>query len=256
MPVHFFEGTSSKPFFMLKIGGYHNLQYFKHMSAMRNDVKIRRLINKYGLEGYGLYNLILESITEKLTTESPIPDLQETCEDIAEFYNGNSARINEMANFMINQGLFEIDEITGRIVCNKLYKFLEQNQTRSKQIRLLIASWKKKQPLLLENVSDCRETDKDMSETFTDKSDRTEQNRTEKNRKEQNIIPPTLEMVSNYCKERNNKIDPDNFINFYQSKNWMIGKNKMKDWQAAIRTWEMNNKSKQPEEKPDWNKLL
>ena len=62
---------------------------------MRHDVKIKRVISKYGLEGYGLYNLALESITESLSTASPLPDLQETCEDIAEFYNGNTAKINE-----------------------------------------------------------------------------------------------------------------------------------------------------------------
>jgi hypothetical protein len=49
---------------------------------------------------------------------------------------------------------------------------------------------------------------------------------------------PTIEQVSEYCRERNNRIDPECFIDFYTSKNWMIGKNKMKDWKAAIRTWE------------------
>ena len=53
---------------------------------------------------------------------------------------------------------------------------------------------------------------------------------------------PTLEEVKNYCEERNNGINPEHFIDFYESKNWMIGKNKMKDWKAAIRTWECRNK--------------
>ena len=53
-----------------------------------------------------------------------------------------------------------------------------------------------------------------------------------------NIIPPTVEMVESYCRERNNGIDATNFCDFYQSKGWFIGKDKMKDWQAAIRTWE------------------
>lgn len=55
------------------------------------------------------------------------------------------------------------------------------------------------------------------------------------------IIPPSLEMVSEYCKERNNNVDPWRFINFYAAKGWMIGKSKMKDWQAAVRTWENNS---------------
>lgn len=118
------------------------MQYFKHMTNMRNDIKIKRLISKYGLEGYGLYNLVIESVVENITTESPIPELNETCEDIAEFYNGNTAKINEIMAYMINQGLFELSEITGRVLCNKVYKFLEQSQTRSKEIRDLISQYK------------------------------------------------------------------------------------------------------------------
>ncbi|MFA5751418.1 MAG: Lin1244/Lin1753 domain-containing protein [Candidatus Paceibacterota bacterium] len=187
-----------------------NLQYFKHYSNMRHDIKIKRLINRYGLKGYGLYNLILESITEKITTESPIPDLQETCDDIAEFYNGNSTEINDMANYMIQQGLFTLDDITGRILCNKLYKFLEQNQTRSKQIRILIKAWKDKQPLLLTDVSDSQETAGDKSE----EQNRTEQNRTEQNNKESesflnfwNIY--NKKTAKEKCIKLWNKINPD-----------------------------------------------
>jgi len=54
-----------------------------------------------------------------------------------------------------------------------------------------------------------------------------------------------------YCRERNNGIDPQRFIDFYSAKGWMIGKNKMKDWKAAVRTWErgqegVHNSSKSP----------
>ncbi len=52
------------------------------------------------------------------------------------------------------------------------------------------------------------------------------------------FIPPTLEQITQYCNERNNLVDPVRFFNFYQSKGWMVGKNKMKDWKAAVRTWE------------------
>lgn len=51
-------------------------------------------------------------------------------------------------------------------------------------------------------------------------------------------IPPLLEEVANYCKERGNRVDANKWFDFYQSKGWMIGKSKMKDWRAAIRTWE------------------
>ena len=68
--------------------------------------------------------------------------------------------------------------------------------------------------------------------------------------KEKRFKKPTLEEVKEYCKERNNNVDPERFINFYESKDWYIGKNKMKDWKACIRTWERNNKKE--EDTPSW----
>ena len=52
------------------------------------------------------------------------------------------------------------------------------------------------------------------------------------------FIKPKVDEVKNYCIKRNNNIDAEAFVDFYSSKNWMIGKTKMKDWKAAIRTWE------------------
>jgi len=59
--------------------------------------------------------------------------------------------------------------------------------------------------------------------------------------------PPTLEEVTVYCKERSNGVDPIKFYNFYEAKDWMIGKNKMKKWKNAIITWE-----KKHDESKDW----
>ena len=50
-----------------------------------------------------------------------------------------------------------------------------------------------------------------------------------------------------YCLERSNNIDSQSFIDFYESKGWMIGKNKMKDWKAAVRVWERSRKQENKE---------
>ncbi len=55
---------------------------------------------------------------------------------------------------------------------------------------------------------------------------------------------PTILEIENYCKERNNNIEANAFFNFYESKGWTVGKAKMKDWKAAVRTWETRNKNK------------
>lgn len=62
------------------------------------------------------------------------------------------------------------------------------------------------------------------------------------------FTPPNIEDVKAYCQERKNNVDPERFIDFYSSKGWMIGKNHMKDWKAAVRTWERN---KQPQTGPN-----
>lgn len=54
------------------------------------------------------------------------------------------------------------------------------------------------------------------------------------------FVKPTLEEVAEYCNERRNGIDPQQFIDHYTSNGWKVGKNPMKDWKAAVRTWEKN----------------
>lgn len=62
------------------------------------------------------------------------------------------------------------------------------------------------------------------------------------------FIPPTIEEVQAYCDERCNNVDAERFINFYTSNGWKVGKNKMQDWKAAVRTWERNGYDKKPTE--------
>lgn len=74
---------------------------------------------------------------------------------------------------------------------------------------------------------------------------RTEQNRTvtEENKKSNTGVrfaPPSLQEVQDYCNERQNFVDASRFLDFYASNGWRVGKNPMKDWKAAVRTWEKN----------------
>lgn len=66
------------------------------------------------------------------------------------------------------------------------------------------------------------------------------------------FIKPTIEEIKSYCKERKNNIDAETFFDFYESKGWVVGKSSMKDWKAAVRTWERsrNNVTNKPKEEP------
>ena len=57
---------------------------------------------------------------------------------------------------------------------------------------------------------------------------------------------PSLEEIRQYCISRGNKVDPEQFFNFYESKGWMVGRSHMKDWRASVRTWEKREKEIAP----------
>ncbi len=64
--------------------------------------------------------------------------------------------------------------------------------------------------------------------------------------KEKRFAPPTLENVSEYCREMGyTNVDAVCFIDFYTSNGWMVGKNRMKDWKAAVRNWDRREKNPQ-----------
>ena len=59
------------------------------------------------------------------------------------------------------------------------------------------------------------------------------------------FTPPSAEQVREYSRESGHDIDVDKFIDFYECKGWMVGKNKMKDWKAAVRNWSRSDSQRQ-----------
>lgn len=88
-----------------------------------------------------------------------------------------------------------------------------------------------------EEPNETKENQSEPNETCKEKK-RKEKEGNEKKR----FIPPTVQEVADYCKERGNTVNADRFVDFYESKGWKIGKEPMKDWKAAVRTWEQREK--------------
>lgn len=86
-----------------------------------------------------------------------------------------------------------------------------------------------------------QDTDKEID---IDKDIETDKEKDKKEKTVKRFSPPALEDVQAYCKERNNNIDAEHFIDYYNANGWKVGKNPMKDWKAAVRTWERNGYSK------------
>lgn len=67
------------------------------------------------------------------------------------------------------------------------------------------------------------------------------------------FTPPTVDDVATYCTERHNGVDAQRFVDYYTANGWKVGKNSMKDWRAAVRTWERNTQSAAaPQEVTTW----
>ena len=117
-------------------------------------------------------------------------------------------------------------------------KIREQNRLRKQKQRA------KEKLLALENghvtSRDCHATERRKKKEEIEKD--IEKDKTDEEVKTSTLtkkfVPPSLEEVRAYCSERNNNVNPQAFIDFYESKGWFIGKNKMKNWKAAVRTWE------------------
>lgn len=62
--------------------------------------------------------------------------------------------------------------------------------------------------------------------------------------KTKRFVKPTLDEVRAYCLERQNSVDPESFLDFYESKGWKVGNQPMKDWKAAVRTWERRDNNR------------
>ena len=71
------------------------------------------------------------------------------------------------------------------------------------------------------------------------------ENKNKNERERGRFAPPSPEEVRAYCRERNNRVNPDQFVDFYAAKGWKIGNQTMKDWKACVRTWEQRDRQGQ-----------
>ena len=108
-------------------------------------------------------------------------------------------------------------------------KIREQNKNRQAEFRT-----RQKNSILPESEKPKETVASKMAETIAEDAPKQE-----KKPKSTRFVKPTIEEIDAYCKERNNGIDARNFFYHYESKNWHIGKDPMKNWKAAVHTWEL-----------------
>jgi hypothetical protein len=217
--------------------------FFSHDFGARNDPKLQNVLMEHGCEGLGVFWCVVEQIYEQ-GGSLPLAN----CKSIAFALHVDCKVVESIVN---NFGLFENDGETfwSASINNRLNKRAEIAQKRK---NAAMNRWNKPQnyanaPNENANAQSC---DANAMHCNAIKG----KERKEKERKVNNIdreskkaetakrfTPPSIEEVQSYISEKEYSVDAESFVAFYSSKNWFIGKNKMKDWHAAIVTWEKRN---------------
>lgn len=99
--------------------------------------------------------------------------------------------------------------------------------------------------MLIHDYQKCKSTiSKNAKDNNTSSINITSINNNREGTSQKRFIKPTIEEIQEYCIKRKNNINAESFYDFYESKNWYVGKNKMVDWKASVRTWENRDKTK------------
>jgi len=121
---------------------------------------------------------------------------------------------------------------------------LDQMENRKEFMRNYMKEYRAKQKALTAGKPDCKPNSKpNVRQAEEDKEEEKEvEEEKESKGRAKRFTPPSLEEVEAYCRERGNSVDPERFLDYYTSNGWKVGKNTMKDWKAAVRTWEKSGK--------------
>lgn len=112
------------------------MKWFSHDSNARSDVKLRKVLMRYGADGYGLYWYCLELIAGKVDASNVTFELEHDAEILAHDLKIDSLRVEEIMRFMISLDLFQVSE--GAIRCMKMAKRLDERYTRSPELKAAI----------------------------------------------------------------------------------------------------------------------
>jgi len=153
--------------------------------------------------------------------------------------NENLIPIKENFNTLLNKSLRPIKEkFKQNNTINITSEYKEKDKYITPSSRNIFIQ--KEKPLddpeiVIEKAGMDRQTDCEYKKAGIDRQNLGKNQRTR-------FVPPTLDDVKGYCACRNSGIDPEKWYDHYQSNGWMVGKTKMKDWKASVRTWERNEK--------------
>lgn len=160
-----------------------------------------------------------------------------------------SSKVINFLSFLENEGMINHRQTNGQTIimlCN--YEFYNDSQTNGFQENKPPTNHRQttdKPPINQNKECKEREEGKENNISLSPDGDislsgQQPIERKKLKKKREVFIPPSVEEVYQYCRENNYSINPERFVNHYEANGWMAGKNKMKDWRAAVRLWQSN----------------
>lgn len=167
---------------------------------------------------------------------------------LATVLNHNIDIVEKAIKIFESLGLIEILD-SGAIFMSDIQNYIGKSSDEADRIRQYRNKINSKKQEMLQMYDKCTTNfanikDKDI---IRDK----DINIIKENTKRKKFIKPTPEEIHQYCLERNNFVNWQQFYDFYESKGWKVGNQPMKDWKACVRTWERKDK-KQEQNVPEW----
>lgn len=204
--------------------------YFPHDSNAKDDPKCVLMIEQLGMEGYGIYWMLVEALRDQPDYTYPVANIPA----LARRYNTSAEKVRTV---VYNYELFTVKEdkiFFSESLNRRMLVFNENRAKRSAAGRLGMARrWGDNNvitPLLQSNSTVITSKVKESKVKEKESIEKIATKRTA-------FVAPSLQEVKDYISEKGYTVDAQRFIDFYEAKGWMIGKNKMKDWRAAVRTW-------------------
>lgn len=204
--------------------------YFQHDYNARNDPKLQDVLIEHGAAGIGVFWCIVEQLYEQ---DGFLP--LKSCKSIAFALHVESKIVESVVQD------FDLFQNDGEKFWSKSVNArLEKRKTISESRKLAaIKRWQSMQAQQGQCKTDANAMQDISKEKKSKEKESKESNNIEREKAKaaKRFCPPTIEEVQSYIQEKGYSIDAEAFIAFYQSKDWMIGKNKMKDWRMAVVTW-------------------
>lgn len=207
--------------------------YFQHDCNARQDEKILALRMKHGWEGYGLYWALIEKLRES-DNYSCVCDYNLIAYDLRSDANKIKSIIEDFRLFD-----FATDENRGKLLYSR--RLLEDMNLKDDAREAKVeagkkgAEAKKKKAEPKQSSSTPQANRKDEEKKKNIPSSDEEGGAGGQNGKR--FTPPCVSEVRDYIQEKGYNLSADAFIDHYTSNGWMVGRNKMKDWKAAVRNW-------------------